>query len=66
MVQSLHLTLTARKRWFFRPALMACLIGLRFGLIRAKASFAHIGGIETADERAARWLAERAIKIEAA
>lgn len=59
-----NLVLHAQKRWFFWPAII-CIVAIgRLGLIRDKVSAAHHGGIETGQERAARWLADHAIRIE--
>lgn len=59
-----HLTLHARKRWFFWPAMICIVVIGRLGLIRDKVSAAHHDGIETGQERAARWLPDHAIRIE--
>jgi hypothetical protein len=58
------LTLHMQKRWFFWPAIVALAALGKLGLIRDKPSEEHHGGIETGQERAARWLADHAIRIE--
>lgn len=64
VTDTITVQLSARKRWFFWPAIV-CLVMLgRLGLIRDKFSAAHQGGVETGQERAARWLADHAIRIE--
>lgn len=64
VISTITVTLSARKRWFFWPALICIVMLGRLGLIRDKVSTAHHGGIETGQERAARWLADHAIRIE--
>lgn len=63
MVQQVSLTFAVRKRWLFHPAMLICAIGLRLGLIHPKASDAHVGGFESAGERAARWLVDHTLKL---
>ncbi len=58
-------TLRAHKRWFFWPAVVAIVVLGKMGLIRDRLSAAHVSGIETGQERAARWLAEHAIIVDA-
>ncbi len=58
------LTLYVRKRWFFYPALAIIVVALKLGLIPDRRSDTHWGGIEHGADRAARWLAEKAMHAE--
>lgn len=56
--------IVVRRRWFFWPALVLIVALGKIGLIRDKVSPAHHGGIETGQERAGRWIADHAMRIE--
>ena len=61
-----QLRITVRKRWFFWPAFVVATILVRTGVLRDAPSTAHWDGKITAAERAAEWLANHAIVVEAA
>jgi hypothetical protein len=61
---SIDLTLTVRKRWFYPLAAAACLVGIRLGLIRSRASAERWGGVAEAEEVAAEWLVDHAMVFE--
>lgn len=53
-----------RKRWFFWPAIITVAVLGKMGLIRDKDSPEHFGGRITGQERAGKWLADHAMRIE--
>jgi hypothetical protein len=56
--------LSLRPKWWMRPALASAALFLRLGLIRDAASPEHFGGVITAEERVAKWLADYAFMVE--
>jgi hypothetical protein len=63
-MEQVNATVVLRRRWFFWPALLTLSLLGRLGLIRDKADPPRWNGKITGQERAAKWLAERAMRIE--
>lgn len=59
-----NLRVKVTKRWFFWPAVLVVFVIGRLGLIRARPSRDYVGGVEPAESRAAKWIADWAMRIE--
>lgn len=63
-VGPLTVELTVHTKWWFKLAVMVVWALLWLGLIRDADSAEHFGGRIPADERAAKWLVDHAMRLE--
>ena len=64
MAKEIKLYLSMKPKWWMRPAILAAWIALRLGLIRAKPDPQYHSGMISPEDRAAKWLADFAFKLE--
>jgi len=58
---NLTLTLSLRKRWWFWGAVIIGYCLVRIGVVRDKASAAHVNGVEPAMDRVINWIADKGL-----